>query len=85
MITEQENLLVKQTLNTQGWALIEGYIKDKITDVRLARNIKKDKRYEDIAIEVLAKAKAANKMLSLLSRLDKIKNGLEVKKPQVYR
>lgn len=84
MITEQENLLIKATLNTQGWSIIEGWIKDKITDIRLARNIKKDKRYEDIAIEVLAKAKAANKLLSVLQRLDRIKNGVEVKK-QIYR
>jgi len=75
-----ENDYIKQTLNTEGWALIEQMIKDRITEVRLARNIKKSKRYEDIAIEVLAKSRAANKMLSLLQKLDRIKNESEYKK-----
>jgi len=75
-----ENDYIKQTLNTEGWALIEQMIKDRITEVRLARNIKKNKRYEDIAIEVLAKSRAANKMLSLLQKLDRIKNESEYKK-----
>lgn len=79
-----ENDYVKQTLNSPGWDIIKGWINEKITDVRLARNIKKDKRYEDIAIEVLAKAKAANKMLSLLNKLERIKTNTQVK-PEVYR
>lgn len=79
-----ENNYVRQTLQTEGWNIIEGYIKEKISELRLARNINKKKRYEDIAIEVLAKAKAANKMYSLLKRLERIKQDNEVK-TQSYR
>jgi hypothetical protein len=79
-----ENEIVKATLNTQGWFIIESWLKEKVTEVRLARNTKKDKRFEDIAIDVLARQKAANRMLSVLNKLDRIKNGTEVKK-QVYR
>lgn len=78
-----ENELIRQTLASKGWEYIEAMIREKVVDVRLARNINKKKRYEDIAIDVLAKAKAANKMLDILRRLERIKNEKETKK-EVY-
>ncbi len=70
---------IKQTLSTQGWEYIDKMLRDKIVDLSLARNVK-DKRYEDIAIETLARAKAANKVLSVLKSLERIKNSQTLKK-----
>jgi hypothetical protein len=83
MSIESDNLLIKQTLSSQGWLLIEQMLKDKITEVTLAKNVNKNKRYEDIAIDTLGKLEAAKKIHSVLKKLDQIKNKTEVKK-QVY-
>lgn len=74
------NEAIKQTLNTPGWQFIEEMIKSKITEVRLARNINKKRSYNDLAIDVLSKSRAANKMLSILKKLDSIKNQKQLEK-----
>lgn len=75
-----EHELIRQTMATKGWSVIEGMIKDKIVDLRLARNTNIKKSNDEIATDVKAKAKAANKLLSLLSTLNNINNAKEIKK-----
>jgi len=68
------NELIKQTLLSKGWEAIEAMLRKEIADLKLVRNINTSKRYEDIAIEAITNAKAANK----------INNGKEIKK-QIFR
>lgn len=76
---------IKTTISTQGWQEIMELLDRKIYSLRLAKNIKKDKRYEDIAIETLAKAKAVNTLERWKKEVEKLGNEQpkEIKKPMI--
>ena len=60
---------VKSTMASQGWAEIEDYLRAKLADIRLAKNISKNKSFQDIAIDTLAKGKAARLVERTLTEL----------------
>lgn len=65
---------VKSTMATAGWIEIENFLRVRIAEARLAKNIDSNKRYEDIAIDCLAKSKAAKIIESALKTLNGIKS-----------
>ena len=76
---------IKTTISTQGWQEIMELLDKKIYSLRLAKNIKKDKRFEDIAIETLARAKAVKTLERWIKEINKLGNDQpkEIKKPMI--
>lgn len=78
-MTDNEKELVKQTLQSKGWQLIYTLLEDEFREVK---KIKTDnRRYEDIAIEVMANDKNHRALQTFINRLYKLTG--EQNKPKV--
>lgn len=67
----------KMILETAGWQDVENYLLEKVKDGCGIDKVKTDKRYEDVAIEVMALQKAQRILKNALTGLKRMANEIK--------
>ncbi len=75
MLDELTKKAIKQITDQKGWEYIEDIFKEEILEGKKPLNFKTEGKTADIiALEVMAKEKAAKMVISALAKIKRIKN-----------
>ena len=71
---------IKQVVLSAGWKEVLAIFNDELLTEKQLSKVNTEKRYEDIAIETIARSKAAKIVDKVLDRINRIANEKEFEK-----